>query len=410
MRRYLTVALLMLLMMDYQVAFAARSYICGAEMGSLGEFFSSTGTASIQGGTKRTGGYAIRANPTAGTGYVTIKSVAAGGTPRDIVGSIRFYLYVTTLPDAASKIMADFTSTGTLSRWVRLETDGRLTIGLGASSSTGTNTVSVNTWYLIDVYNSFSLTALDVDGIRWRTVAASSGIAHPEIRFGLSVDASPNVTGEIFIDDILLDDSVGVPAIGAGQSILVLPTTDPGSLNSWTGGAGGTSNLWDAVNNIPPQGDTSSSNVKYIKNAASGGNLDYIPTAQTYATAGVGASDTVNAVMAITNDCEAVSTATKVGGVWINANPAQTAGGNNFDYGNDTATTCGTFPSGWATHFGSVSTTGITIGSAPTVAVRKTTSTTRVVDDDFLAIYVDYVPFVASTCSQSISLLGVGCR
>jgi hypothetical protein len=214
----------------------------------------------------------------------------------------------------------------------------------------------------------------------------------------LGLSAASNSIAEIYFDDVIFDDNTfatsGFP--GAGQSILVKPNADPASLNSWTGGAGGTSNIFNAVIVSPPGGKSAAgeNNTTQIKNAASGGNLDYKPTTPSYQTAGVGASDTINAVMAITNDCEEVSTGTKAGGVWIDSNPAQTAGGNTFDFGDDTSTVCGTFGSlgGWITHYGPVNTTGVTSGSAATVAIRKTTSTTRISDADFLGIYVDYTP------------------
>lgn len=397
-------ALMMLELMLVPSAWAARSYICGFEMGSLGEIFSTTGAVSIQSTTKRTGSYALEVHTSNNTGSVTFESRFAGGSFRSIFQSVRFYLYVATNPFGGTVyVLGNPSSTQDV---LIFDANGFLEPSPGTCVTKPS--VTSNVWHSIAVQNVDSTHwHFSIDGVDSTcTGNIGSGVASSSATLGLF---GSNTTGDVFFDDVMFDD--GSTTIGAGQSILVKPTTDPASLNSWTGGAGGTTNLWDAVNNVPPVGviDSSATNTSQIRNAASGGSLNYVATTQSYQTAGVGASDTINGVMAITNDCFTATTGNpKSGGVWIASNPAQTAPGNTFDYGDSSSTVCGTFPTGWTTHTSAVSTSGVTIGSTATVGIQKTTSTTRVVDADILGIYVDYTPAAVGGGVKRLPVLGIG--
>jgi hypothetical protein len=358
----------------------------------------------------------MKVTATNSTRYAVFESRSAGGSLRSIFRSSRFYLRVDSWSINTDIFVLNPVG-GSLQDTLQLNTDGTFKLGWQNTGTTSISTIAFNdgVWHLIEVeIISSTSRKLFVDNTLFVTDSTSGGgVAQTSANLGIGVDGTAG-TGTIYFDDVMFDD--GDAQIGAGQSILVNPTTDPGSLNSWTAGAGGTSNLWDAVNNAPPVGlpptgcspGPCESNTSQIKNAASGGSLDYIATTQSYAAAGVGSSDTVNAVMAIGNDCEEITTGTKAGGYWIGTNPAQTAGGQTFDFGNDVAAGCGAFPSAWATHIGSVTTSGITIGSTATVAIRKTTSTTRATDADFLGIYVDYLPCTVNCGVKRLPMLGIG--
>ena len=65
-----------------------------------------------------------------------------------------------------------------------------------------------------------------------------------------------------------------------------------------------------------------------IKNGSHGNNLDYKPSVQTYTDAGIPSTATINAVMALSNDGqERTNGNAKSGGIWIDKNPSQAAGG-----------------------------------------------------------------------------------
>ena len=161
-----------------------------------------------------------------------------------------------------------------------------------------------------------------------------------------------------------------------------------------TGGAGSGYGLWMPVRNVPAAGlpHSSATNMSQIKNGSNGSNLDFKPSVQTYASAGISATATINAVMALSNDGQESSKGkSKTGGLWIDKNPSQTAGGYSFDFG-DASTVIGPFPSGWASHYGPVTSNpvGVNVAAPPAVAIRKSSGSD--VDVDFLGVYVDYQP------------------
>lgn len=353
-------------------------YLCGFEMGHVGEFTSTTGTCSVQSSIKRTGTYAFRSNPTAGTGFATITPRKAGGTLYNF-GYYSFALYVATMPDSNTDVFS--CGSGSV---ISINSSGNITYG----TTTSSNALSTGRWYVIRLTSNGSNELILVDGVQWvsNTIVATGGSS---IRIGIQ---SGSITADLYFDDVAVDDGSTQEGPLSGRQVLLLPTADPGSLNSWTNGGGGTTSIFEGVNNIPPTGAAAATNGIKIKNAASGGNLDYTPTMQTYIAAGIPVGSKINAVMAICNDGEEAGTATKAGGVWVASNPAQAAGGNSFDYGDDGGA-LGTFPTGWKTHYGPVTENpSVTLSTAPTMTVRKTTSTTRVVNVDFMGIYVDYTP------------------
>lgn len=370
-------------------------YITGFEMGSVGEFFSVTGSPSVQSTTVRIGTYALQCNTSGATAYVAQKSIAAGGTARTsgLGASCAFWLRIGTLPSANCNIYQGLNSVGTPISYLRLNADGTLTTSSDGSTdlATSSNALSADgQWHLIEFRQGGNAY---VDGAIWVNGGnTSGGSGVTEIRLGVLTSCTSN----LYFDDVVNYQESGTITIQSTtyKTISLLPTGDPVSLNSWTNGGGGTTSIFEGVNNVPPTGTASATNGIKIKNAASGSNLEYVATMQTYTAAGVPSGSTVLATMGICNDSQEVTTGTKAGDIWIASNPdgRAAAGTDTFDYGNDGAAT-GTFPTGWTTHFTTPqSSPTVTLSSAPTLSVSKTGSTTRVVDVDYMAINVLYTP------------------
>lgn len=381
----------------------AITYITGFEMSHLGEFWGSAGTFSVTATAKRSGAYGIRVNPTDTNGYVEVRSVVAGATLRSFARSFSFWVYFVALPtgNTSSGCQLGWTGAG-----ANVSTSYRVSV-TGSTYSTpsvlvatsdsggnqfGTTTLQTGVWYHIGVecgYNAGVGTKVYLNKMLEATATGGTGTTATT---SFCIGTGTTSTCDYYIDDVVVDDATVTGGPSAGSQLLLLPTADPGALNSWTNGGGGTTSIFEGVNNIPPVGVAASTNGVKIKNAASGSNLDYIATMQTYIAAGIPVGSKINAIMAICNDGEEVATGTKAGGVWVASNPAQAAPGNTFDYGDD-AGALGTFPTGWKTHYGPVTgNPSVIITTAPTMTVRKTGSTTRVVDVDFMGIYVDYTP------------------
>jgi hypothetical protein len=232
-----------------------------------------------------------------------------------------------------------------------------------------------------------------VDGVLWASGSSTTYPTAAAILFGAGPSpTSSNATCDLYFDDILIDSgsfsATGLP--GDGHAALLKATGDPLALNSWAGGAGSLGNLWMSLRTAPAAGLSapSATNLSQIKNGAHGSNEDYKPTVQSYLDAGIPAGSTVNAVMAISDDGQESSKGSaKTGGLWIDSNPSQSTG-YTFDFG-DANGVVGTFPAGWAPHFGPVtSNPSVNLNAAPSVAVRKSSGSN--VDVDFLGVYVDY--------------------
>lgn len=127
--------------------------------------------------------------------------------------------------------------------------------------------------------------------------------------------AEPNWTFNI--DDVALNDNTGAAQnswCGTGRVTLILPTGDSARTGFLVGSAA-TTNLFDAVNNIPPTGVlfTARTATSQIYDATSNTTDNYQPTMQTYTAAGVTAAPVliqpvcVHAMDNITSDSNGIS-------------------------------------------------------------------------------------------------------
>jgi hypothetical protein len=200
-------------------------------------------------------------------------------------------------------------------------------------------------------------------------------------------------------DDIALNDSTGASQNswpGGGQVVTCFPISDVQD-GSWTGGAGGTGDLSDAVNNIPPVGTATETNATQIESAdGSGDNAtdEYRANLTTYTNAGIGAADTITLIQPTIIHGEDVGTGTKTGSFGLQSNPSQTYA--TFTYGDDGGA-LGTYDTLWPVKVGDpVYAPSPTLGSSPVLAVRKTDAGTRVASVCAMGLNIEYVPAAAS--------------
>lgn len=393
------------------------SLISGAERGPIpfvnSEFSDNAGggetivTSPVHGGT-----YAYQFNTSASLIEKRFRIRAAGGVNRALFRSCRFYVRFDAVSGVSTATLCGIGAAGFSSGapvvGVFIDSTNHLVVQeVGGTSDTSTKTITslINDgiWHRIEFdvgWNSGAGARVFVDGVQWASFSTVTLAAQVEALIGMS---GFNNTSNVYIDDVIWDDSTLGGSVGYNwKCVLLKAVADPASLNSWTLSGGGTSNLWSAISQIPPNDTVSSSNT--IVNAASGGNLDYVATMQSYIDGGLKASDTVRSVMAFCRDAEDATTGTKSGGVWIGSNPTQTAGGGlAFDYGDDGGTA-----KVFVDHPNSpVVNPTVTLASRPTAGVRKTTSTTRQVDVDFLGIYVEYTPATVSAKPMKVAVLGL---
>lgn len=399
----------------------------GAFDGSATFAASPIGTGSIQTGTVRTGTYAAKLSSGASNGPAGLDAIGPVNANQTVVATAsatsfcRCYMNFDALPAGTIRVMwFGAASVGGAepqdSVSVRLTAGGKMQLFNGNTNtqvgSDSAATISAGTWYRVELSmtldGSTNTTAceLQLDGV---SVASTSGLSFSalgktSVVVGL-LDA-PGANKNVYLDDFALNDSTGAGQTswpGAGAVVLLVPTGDSAKGTGWTNDAAGTTNLFDAVNNLPPVGiadTTVSTGLHQIRNATSNANSSYDATMTTYTAAGVGAGATVNVVVPLVFTASVVSTSAKQGTVGVVSNPAITnvalglAGASGAFWGGAAA---GTYLTGWKwPNVGTITyAPTVTLGTAPVMRITQVTSSTRIAMVCFMGIYVDYTPAAA---------------
>lgn len=325
----------------------------------------------------------------------------------------RAYFCLDQLPSSTIKIVET-----PLTSSVRLTSGGKLQLfNENAGTQVGSDSADTlaadgATYYRVEIALTLNGAGTQTAAMELRlngtTVASTSGLTIAVVPGGVSFGwiAAPGASKVLYIDDIKTNDSAGSfnnTWPGDGKIILMLPVSD-NARGAWTGGAGGTTNLFDAVNNIPPVGvaEASATNTSQIKNRTTTNPTNCDLNLDTYLNAGLGANDIVNYVELHANHGEDPATGTKAGTVTIVSNPAGSAG-SSFNFGDD-AGLQGTYIGNWRWTTPNVPSTSkvdgptVTLSSAPVVRITCTSGATgaRSASCDFLGMIVDYTPVAAT--------------
>lgn len=342
------------------------------------------------------GGTSLRVNPaSAATGYLLL-------TPGPTVLNrwVHFGLRIATLPSVerlifgrlfAAMINLRLTSAGNLAVYQN-------TTLVGTSSTA----LSTGTWYWVGVrvVDGTSAVFLQIDGVNEVTGTATS-IAEGSSVLGCSGSEASAI--DIYFDDFIWDDA---GFLASSYVVRLKPTADSARSAGWVGGAGGTTNLWDAVDNAPPVGVVDpGTNTSQIRNATAEANGSYDATLTTYTAAGIGASDTILAVQPYVLTAAPVTTSSKQGTVGVVSNPTianvalgpgGTAGA--FWGGATAGTYTVTAAAGWKGSPGTFTASpSVTLGTAPVMRITQVTSSTRIAMVCAMGMYVAYTPGVAVT-------------
>lgn len=341
-----------------------------------------TGTASNSATQARTGVRSIRCNPaSAATGFADFTTTG---------GFFHFGLYVVTRPSVQRALLGVNNASGT-ETIVFLDSAGSLTVKEDTTVIGTSAVLSTATWYWIGVRQTSgtSVPFLQVNGVDSVTGTATGQGTFSVVSVGFfGTEAS---AAEIYIDDIIVD---GAAFISNGKVDIALPISD-NTRTAVTTGNGGTTNLWDAINNTPPTGvvsasETATTNIEYPASLTE----DYIANLETYTTLGVASGDTVLAVQSIVQHGEDIVTGTKnFQNMGALTNP--TVAGASVVAGAD-AGAHGATPTNWTTTFGTLTTSpSVTLGTSPTIRTSRT-SESRVACIDFMGMLVAWTPAVAT--------------
>lgn len=347
------------------------------------EDFSITGTASLNTSTVRTGAASVRCNPASGA-QGAVQYVGAAS----IVGFVHFGLYVATLPSLA-RLVAGSGSGSTL----KINPSGTLEVFDGVTSR-GASTTALITgqWYWIGWRQSAgtSVPALQINGVTEVTATVTQGV----LLFGFNDTVAS--AADAYFDDVIVDDA---GFLASSKVSLLVPISDNARASLWTGGAGGTTSLFDAVNNTPPVGTATETNTTQIEHAggAAGTTDAYDANMTTYATAGIAAADTVLAIEYFIAHGEDVGTGTKLLNFSLVSNPTQATGLANFAAGADVGA-LGTYATNWTvTRNSIIANPSVTVGTSPVMRVLRPETASRVASVCAMGMYVAWTPAVVIT-------------
>jgi hypothetical protein len=344
-----------------------------------------SGGVSVQSSVKRSGGYAYALTGT--NPRISFQTLS----PAPVAGRNyywRAYVRWTATPAADFTLLA-LDNAGTVQLRVKLTPSGALRVIAGPTDFGVGAVVAAGSWHAIEVRVQVSPSSWEVrvDGAP-NYMSASGGAGLGANGLGsLTVGDSAASPGAVvvYVDDLAVNDDQGTlqnswaaspegGGVSGGHVALLRPVADA-QVGSWTGGAGGTTSLWDALDNVPPVGAAAGGNTAQIQTMAINTSADeYRATLPTYA-AGIPDADTLVVGHAIVCHAEIVATGFKNGSFSVLSNPAQGAF-DTFIYGYDLGA-AGTWPANWGASIGTAVDLSATAKSAAAVlAVRKTSGVT----------------------------------
>lgn len=210
--------------------------------------------------------------------------------------------------------------------------------------------------------------------------------------------SSSSTTATWYFDDIAINDDQGASQngrCGYQNKVVMLKPVSDSSTTGFTAGAGGTTNLFAAVDNAPPVGVAlgSATNSSQIKDATSNTTDNYQPNLAAYTTAvasgggGLSGSDTVVLCQGVCNHGNSTTTS-RTNGLQVVSNPtiSETTGATG-------TTAAGAAPTGWTALKTAVSySPSPTLGTGPVMEFRKATASTDSSMADLMGLYVEYTP------------------
>lgn len=332
----------------------------------------------------------------------------------------RLYFAVSALPDSTCRIVFYSDSGGNPLVGARLTSAGKLQLWrevAGSEAQIGSDsvaTITANTFYRLELFcktvaGASDASELQLDGT---SVASQTGASYSDLNTAQLLAGwlnSPGASKILWLDDVAVNDDTGATQNtwpGAGSIVYLDPVSDNARTGSWTAGAGGTSNLWDAVNNEPPSGAAAASNTSQIVDASTADTTgNYDANMESYIAGGVSAGSTVILVQSVFQ-VATTNTTTCSGAIRIVSNPAQAAE-ESKTMGAGVA--LGSWPTNWHTMWGAAQ-----VSPAPTLATepvlrigRRGTQSTEL-HCCGMRIAVEYTPGAGGGGTTNMTLMGVG--
>lgn len=313
-------------------------------------------------------------------------------------------------PTNPVKLFSPWDGVGGHTFGVWLETNGTLTLkdATGTQIGSASDPLVANVYYRIEhewkvatgggANSTLGLYLALGDGPSTRvarsTTANAGSTGKTEVDLGRN---SGTATLTILIDDVAVNDDTaggkqtGLP--GPGKIVLLKPISD-NSRTGFTGGGGGTTNLFDANNNYGPTGVISpgtnaTQNGSATNNATDNYqlNLGAFNTAVGSGGGGLTGNETVTLVQALARASNSTTTSRNFGLTGV-SNPAIGEVTTSTD-----TTAGGTEPTGWTTLVTPFTLApAVTLGTSPVLKFRKATASTDRINCDMMGLVVEYAP------------------
>lgn len=262
--------------------FALNSTTANVEFDSISGF-------TLQTGTVHSGTYAAQANLTAST--ATLRQILYTSN-QAIKGWIRFYIYISTLPNSAVQLARFETTANGNSGNLRLNTNGKIDLQKISGTVVGTSVaLTTGVWHRIEISNDAtgvgSLEAR-LNGLIFASGANSAQGTWARVAVG---SLTANSTTNMFFDDIAVNDDSGSfqKDWPGDEKMLCLRATAAGDSNGFlvqVGGTAGAANNYTRINEVTPD-DATTYNGSAVLSAEDLFN---------FADSGLSSGDTINVV------------------------------------------------------------------------------------------------------------------
>lgn len=353
---------------------------------------------TIDTGVFRSGAGSVKCDSGAGNSTSYIQNVIPGAA----LGEgfyLRVYLRFAALP-ATIRIINIRDSPGTSCFSVKLTLGGKVQLfNQIANSQIGADsveTVGTGIWHRFELYWKGDTGAAEEAELRLNgvLVASISGLSLSDSvlnTFNIGWVQAPGASKVMYADDLVINDAVSSPSGWVGESaILTLKPVSDSARTGWTAGAGGTTNLWDAVNSSQSGlAVASATDTSQIKDLAANTTDTYEANMQSPDAAGIPAGNQVVCVQAYAEVGQDSATGTSFG-LQMVSNPSAAE-----DVVAASTTAAGTHPTGWYPRWSAaVASPGMSNGTQPVLRIRKNTSSGVITQTaDAILMVVEYAPY-----------------
>lgn len=400
------------------VTISGRKWTSGAELVGTNLSMPKMGNNAAEGQqTTVFGGWGFGGNDRTGFGHASYGIFANGAQQNGFVVSgmsttppcyLRAWIFLGTAPPVNGQILA-ISNNVDQNLELTWRTDGKMSMShTGTLSTTTSGVVTQGQWILVQMYTNWATSGdtdqIIINGEVLRDFGAHNATLPSAIFAGFS-GAATNPGTQLSIDDIAFNDASGSfenTAPDDSAFVMWLPAVSDTAIGGWTAGAGSTSNLFEAVNNVPVTGVASASetDATNIKNSVSSTTDNYDAGIISYQSAGVPSNKAVRLVQAVARHGENASAGTESGAVQLVSNPAD-AGETSFTFGADAGAHVGDATTStllWRTTYGAiVYNPTLTRTNRAVVRVGKRTAAVAQVCVDALGLMIEVGGAVAST-------------